>query len=419
MAKIYESIMSLIKPGRIAPAAATLEENEHKVTAATDIILPSMLATMLKRGDTPEIEDALKDAKKIKAWENYDRIWHGSGVDEHINLGERMENRVMGSNSGKFNTAVGHKSGLRTGHADRLSNWVAATIAAAFAQHMTKGASYKELLSQLAEEKEALRKDIPSDMIQELGLAGVLGVQVTNNAPRPATPRESLRDPVMVHPAKPKHTSLAWLWWLLGLLLLFLVIFWSVRSCNRRRAVPVNEAPPATEQVVTETVVTHAPPTFEGIPMVLPDGTKITMYRGHLEDAIKSYLDSDKFRNATDAELRSVWFEFTDINFEHNSATELTAVGKEHLAGLAKTLSAYPNVKIKIGAFGDKTGTRAANYAISEKRALNIEAAIEAAGSPPANVSVEGFGKEFASIPATASNEERAPDRDIAMRFTR
>jgi outer membrane protein OmpA-like peptidoglycan-associated protein len=175
----------------------------------------------------------------------------------------------------------------------------------------------------------------------------------------------------------------------------------------------------ATDSAVDASGNPLAGATFETIPMTLPDGTMITMYKGRLEDAVKSYLDSDKFKNATETELRSVWFEFSDIDFEHNSATELMPASKAPLDALIKTLSGYSNVKIKIGAFGDKTGNRAVNYAISEQRALNIEAALEAAGCPRESVSVEGFGKEYASIPATATNDQRAPDRDIAMRFTR
>jgi outer membrane protein OmpA-like peptidoglycan-associated protein len=425
MAKIHDSIMSLIKPGRIATAATTLGESDHKISAATDIILPSLLASMLKKGDSPEIEEVLKEGKKIKAWENIDKIWQGSGVDEHINLGERMENRVLGQVSSKLNTAVAHKVGFeRTGEVDRLTNWVAGTVAAAFAQHIGKGASYKELLGELAGEKEALRRAIPADIINDLGLGHTLGVadgaahsSTHAAAARPAT--ASVREPVKIHPVEPKKGSLAWLWWLLGLIVLALICFWCFRSCAGKRMKAIEAVPAVTQQVVTEVKTTSMPPKFEAIPMVLPDGTKITMYKGNLESAVKAYLDSDKFKNATDAELRSVWFEFSDIDFEHNSATELMPASKPLLEGLVNTLKNYPNVKIKIGAFGDKTGNRAVNYAISEARALNIEKALETAGCPAASVSVEGFGKEFAKVPATASNDERAPDRDIAMRFTR
>ena len=434
MAKIYESIMSLVKPGRVATAATTLEENEHKVSAGADIILPSLLAMMLKKGDTPEIEEVFKQGKKIKAWENYDRIWQGSGVDEHLNLGERMENRLLSSYNPKFNTDVGHKVGLRAGHADRLTNWVAGTIAAWVSQQVAGGKSYKSLLAGLAEEKPALRKDIPADIVHDLGLAHTLGIHTEPHkaAPHPSTtPQQPAaaalnRDPVMIHTPERKKSSLGWLWWLLGILALILIIFWCVRACGGRRVAP-SDVPP-TEQVApaagvgdSTTVVSevHEAPHFEGVPMTLPDGTKITMYKGHLEDAVKAYIESDKFKNGSEADLRSVWFEFTDIDFEHNRATELMTGSPERLMVLVDALKAHSEIKIKIGAFGDKTGSRSANYAISEARAETIRQTLVQSGFPAANISIEGFGKEFASAPATAPDTERAPDRDIAMRFTK
>ena len=441
MAKIYESIMSLIKPGRIATAAATLDENEHKVAAGADIILPSLLAMMLKKGDTPEIEEVFKTGKKIKAWENYDKIWHGDGVDEHVNLGERMENRLLSSHNPKFNTDVGHKVGLRAGLSDRLTNWVSGTIAAWFSQQIAGGKSYKSLLASLSEEKAELRKGIPADIVHDLGLAHTLGVHAepahkpaTHPTATPQKPAAATvnRDPIMVHPTEPKRPSLGWLWWLLGLIALILIIFWCVRSCGHRRvADPVTTVTTAVTgtaaavtgaagQVVAEVKKeVNAAPKFEGVQRVLPDGTKVTVYQGHLEEAVKAYLDSDKFKNGTDAELRSVWFGFTDIDFEHNKATELMTGSPERLLTLVNVLKNYPNVKIKVGSFGDKTGTRAANYQISEKRALTIMEALKASGFPAANLSHEGFGKEFAAAPATAPDAERAPDRDVAMRFTK
>jgi outer membrane protein OmpA-like peptidoglycan-associated protein len=363
-----------------------------------------------------------------------------------------MENRLLSSYNPKFNTDVGHKTGIRAGLTDRLTNWVAGTVAAWFSQQVAGGKSLKALLGDLAEEKAILRKEIPADIVHDLGLAHVLGVHAETHKPethKPAAPKPAAaaaaataaiphRDPVMYHPTEPKKSSLAWLWWLLGIILLGLIIFWCFRACGPRRV------PSATD--VIDTLVTNVATGVEGaagavtgavagaaagaadgltganfqtIPMVLPDGTKITMYKGHLESAIKSYLDSDHFKNGTDADLRTVWFEFDDIDFEHNSATALMPGSDEHLKSLVQTIAAYPNVKIKVGAFGDKTGNKAVNYSISEKRAQNVAAAIVTAGHPAASVSVEGFGKEYASVPATATNDQRAPDRDIAMRFTK
>lgn len=421
MAKIYDSIMSLIKPGRIATAATTLDENEHKVTAATEIILPTLLAEMLKKGATPEIGEVLTEAKKIKAWENYDKIWRGSGVDEHVNIGERMENRLLSPHDPEFNAAVGAKAGMKAGHADRLTNWIAGTIAAWVSSHAADSNSYKALLADLAGEKADLRKAVPADIVHMLGLAHTLGVSTEHHkapehhaaAHKAAAPQK----PISVAATRPQpKRSLGWLWWLLGIIALALIIFFCMRSCGAKKAA---KAVIPTTETVTEVRDVHVAPKFEAIPMTLPDGTKITMYRGNLEEAVKAFLDSDKYKNATEAELRSVWFEFSDINFEHNRATELMTGSPERLVGLVNTLKNYPAAKIKVGAFADKTGTSAANYNISLKRAETIKATLVAAGVPQANVSIEGFGEKFAKAPADAADAVRALDRDIAMRFTK
>uniref|UniRef100_S0DF91 Putative outer membrane protein A n=1 Tax=termite gut metagenome TaxID=433724 RepID=S0DF91_9ZZZZ len=388
MTKIHDSIMSLIKPARIATASATLGETEHKVIAATDLILPALLEKMVKKGDTPEVEAVLKEAEKLKIYENYDKIWEGSGIDTHVNIGERMENRLLGTHDPKFNANIAAKVGMKEEHVDRLTNWIAATMTAWIAAHMAGGKSYKSLLTELAgEHKPVEHKAEPHKTAAH---------KAATHTTHAAAPKKKCR--------------LGWLWWLLGLLALAAIICLCWRSCCKKE-IKTNE------QVTVVHEVTK--PAFEVIKMHLPDGTPITMYRGHLESAIKAFLDSDKFKNATDAELRSVWFEFNDIEFEHNSATALMPGAQAQLNTLVGILKNYPGVKIKIGAFADKTGTRAVNYAISEQRALNIEAALEKAGVHADHVSTEGFGEDYAKVAESASDLQRAPDRDIAMRFTK
>jgi outer membrane protein OmpA-like peptidoglycan-associated protein len=411
MATIYNSIRSLVNPARIATAATTLGESEHKVSAATDIILPSLLGCMLQKGNTPEVEDVLTEAKKLKTWENYDNIWQGSGVDGHVNIGERMENRLLGNHDPKFNSAVDHATGMKAGSADRLTNWVAATIAAWFGGEMAGGTSYKTLLGRIAGEKSELGKGIPSGILAELGLGGTLGVAAASTATRKSTSAPA--------PKPKKKGSLAWLWWLLGILALLLIIWLCARSCCAKRdAVVVQETVVVPEQVVEVREVRVAPK-FEAVPMVI-DGHNITIYTGDMERAVDAFLKSDKFKNATDEQLKTVWFEFSDIDFEHNSATELQdSLSRTKLVSLVNVLKKYPESKIKIGAFADKTGTHAANFAISEARAETIRKALVEAGFPAANISVEGFGNTYATVAESATDIERSPDRDIAMRFTK
>ncbi len=386
MGKFYNAILPLIKPARVATASEALGEPKAKIEAAFDVILADLLGRLAKKRANHEVEEVLKEAQKLKIYENYDLIWEGHGIDTHKNIGERMENRLIGTENQTFVHHVAAKSGMKPENVDRLTNWVAATIAAWFAGQMASGKSYTSLI-------DALHLEYPS-------------------VHKPAAKKSTRREGDVIEVVPKKKCGLCWLWWLLGILLLALIVFFCWRSCSKKESAPVVET-------VTEVRTVHKAPEYTQKTVILPDNTRATMYGGNLEAAVEAFLKSDKFKNATDAELRSVWFEFTDIDFEHNSATNLMAGGEKQLATLAAILKKYPDVKIKIGAFADKTGTRAVNYAISEGRARNIEAALAKAGVAATRVTTEGFGERYADIDEKASDAARAPDRDIAMRFTK
>jgi len=103
----------------------------------------------------------------------------------------------------------------------------------------------------------------------------------------------------------------------------------------------------------------------------------------------------------------------------HDSETALAGNSMEQLDNIAAILKNYPDVRIRIGGFADKTGTRAVNYEISKKRAEYIKSILVKDGIPADRISTEGFGKEFATVPADATAAQRAVDRSIAMRFTK
>ena len=131
------------------------------------------------------------------------------------------------------------------------------------------------------------------------------------------------------------------------------------------------------------------------------------------------YLQSDAYRKATNEELSKNWIQFDKIDFMHDSETALAGNSMEQLDNIAAILKNYPDVRIRIGGFADKTGTRAVNYEISKKRAEYIKSILVKDGIPAARISTEGFGKEFATVPADATAAQRAVDRSIAMRFTK
>lgn len=150
------------------------------------------------------------------------------------------------------------------------------------------------------------------------------------------------------------------------------------------------------------------------------NGTALQGYKGGLEDSMISFLKSDGYKNAADdAALKDRWYDFDKVNFKMGSSSQLEAGSAEQLQNLAAILKAYPDAKVKIGGYTDKTGDEAVNKKISQDRANFIKAELGKAGVGAQVLSAEGYGSEFAKVPADKSDAERAIDRKMSVRFAK
>jgi len=150
--------------------------------------------------------------------------------------------------------------------------------------------------------------------------------------------------------------------------------------------------------------------------VTLPDGTKLSAYPGGIEDQLIKFIQSDEYKNGTNDTLKNKWFTFDDLNFKTGS-TELSETSKRQLDNLVSILKAFPDVKIKVGGYTDKTGDDAKNKTLSDGRAKSVKAALEKAGVGAQVPEAEGYGEEFAKVPETASDEERKADRKTEIRL--
>ena len=112
MAQIYDSIKGLITPKRVSAAALALGEKETNVSDAASVILPSLLGALLKGGANDRISAVVTDSGKEKLTQHLDDIYTGSGIINGKNLGERMENALIGSQNQQFPVEVAAKSGI-------------------------------------------------------------------------------------------------------------------------------------------------------------------------------------------------------------------------------------------------------------------------------------------------------------------
>lgn len=148
------------------------------------------------------------------------------------------------------------------------------------------------------------------------------------------------------------------------------------------------------------------------------NGVALKGYANGLEESMVTFLKGGSYASATDETLKEKWYTFDHVNFKTGSTNQLES-GAEQLDNLAKILKAYPDAKIKVGGYTDKTGKEEVNQKISQARAEFIKAELAKKGVGAQVVSAEGYGSKFATVPAEASDAERAADRKMAVRFTK
>ena len=398
----YESLKESISPQMLKTAAATLREEEKGVASAVAVLLPSLLVRFMDQGETARVNETIREAGNAELFDRRAEIFAGHGIDGGMNLGERFENELVGAENKAYPNAVAAESGISAASADRLSGWVAAVIAGYVGHKIVRNnLSMSAVMAGLRQERGSVVKEIPVKVGRAAGISGMC----------------SSSAPVAGRDGKKNN----WLVWLIIVLIVVIIVFLSIRSCNRNGG---GEVVAVTENV---TVVPTAPAAQtaaakEGLTFVehkLPDGRTIRVAEGGCEDCMLKYLQSDAYRKATNEELSKNWIQFDKIDFMHDSETALAGNSMEQLDNIAAILKNYPDVRIRIGGFADKTGTRAVNYEISKKRAEYIKSILVKDGIPADRISTEGFGKEFATVPADATAAQRAVDRSIAMRFTK
>ena len=398
----YESLKESISPQMLKTAAATLREDEKGVASAVAVLLPSLLVRFMDQGETARVNETIREAGNAELFDRRAEIFAGHGIDGGMNLGERFENELVGAENKAYPNAVAAESGISAASADRLSGWVAAVIAGYVGHKIVRNnLSMSAVMAGLRQERGSVVKEIPVKVGRAAGISGMC----------------SSSAPVAGRDGKKNN----WLVWLIIVLIVVIIVFLSIRSCNRNGG---GEVVAVTENV---TVVPTAPAAQtaaakEGLTFVehkLPDGRTIRVAEGGCEDCMLKYLQSDAYRKATNEELSKNWIQFDKIDFMHDSETALAGNSMEQLDNIAAILKNYPDVRIRIGGFADKTGTRAVNYEISKKRAEYIKSILVKDGIPADRISTEGFGKEFATVPADATAAQRAVDRSIAMRFTK
>ncbi|WP_447950883.1 sodium-translocating pyrophosphatase [Chryseobacterium koreense] len=109
------------------------------------------------------------------------------------------------------------------------------------------------------------------------------------------------------------------------------------------------------------------------------------------------------------------WFTIENLYFQTGS--EKLKMGSEaQLDNIAKLLTAYPNLKLKLGGYTDNTGNSESNKTLSNLRAQSAKLYLMNLGIAADRIEAEGYGSQFPVCAANDTDECKAQNRRIDVR---
>ncbi|QDP86466.1 DUF937 domain-containing protein [Chryseobacterium sp. SNU WT5] len=418
---IIDLIKGQLGPALVSQAASQLGESESGISKAISGLLPAIVGGLANNADKPGILDAITSAGSSGMLGN---LLGGSSNNSLITT---VLTSIFGDKISGLVNAISSFSGISSSSSSSLLNMVTGATLGSVGKYATDnnlGAS--GITNLLHDQKGIVSSLLPAGLsLASLGLGNVFGGNDAVKVTSYDQPKVEVNRAGETHvTSTPDNNEGGSIWkWLLPLLLLALAAWFLWKQCNK----------PADQTVVTTTDSTAVPTDSSAmmndtavvtgtkeVTDIDLNGTPIKGYANGMEATMINFLKSDGYKNAADdSALKDTWYSFDNVNFKMNSATELEAGSEGQLQNLAAILKAYPEAKIKVGGYTDNVGDAAVNKTISQKRADFIKGQLSKLGVASQVVEAKGYGSEFATVPATASDAERAVDRKMAVRFTK
>ena len=421
---VIDLIKGQLGPALVSQAATQYGESESGISKAISGLLPAVVGGLANNADKPGVLDAITGAASSGLLGNL------LGDSSNNSLVSTVLSAIFGDKIGGLVNAVAGYAGISNSSSNSLLNMVTGASLGSLGKYATdNNLDASGLSGLLKDQKGVVPSLLPAGLsLASLGLGNWFGsdasvetekVKVTSYDQPKVEVNRGGNTHVNVDKNEDNGGGSIWKW-LLPLLLLALAAWFLWKQCNKpaETTTGVTDSTAvvydSTAVVAVDSTGTTLVATKESIMVTLPNGKTLNAYKGGIEDQIVAFLNSDEYKNADEAALKDRWFNFDNLNFEFGT-TKLTPESQAQLDNLKLILVAYPNAKVKIGAYTDKKGDDAGNKALSQKRADAVKAALGSAQVTGA----EGYGEEFATVAETATDKEREADRKTAIRFTK
>lgn len=427
---IIDLIKGQLGSALVSQAASQLGESEAGISKAVSGLLPVIVGGLANNSDNPAVLDSISNASSQGVLGNLlDTASNNSMVSGLLSsiFGDKL--------SGIINTIATY-AGISNNSSSSLLNLVTGATVGSVGKYAAENNLDKSGISSLLNDQ----KGVVSTLLPAgLSLASLnvgdwaKGYKFDNdNDTIASTPHEEPKVEVTrsvadggTFPNNPTPSEGGSIWkWLLPLLLLIAAGYFLWKQCEKKETTTTTTVSGDSLNTVNDTISTQNDTTTMTTTKVDEDidlnGMALKGYKGGLEDQMITFLKSDGYKNAAnDDALKDKWYDFDHVNFKIGSANALEAGSEGQLQNLVAILKAYPDAKIKIGGYTDKTGDEAKNKKLSSDRAHFIKDWLGKQGVGAQVIAADGYGSEFAKVDASASNEERAVDRKMSVRFAK
>jgi len=379
---LFEMVNSVISPEDISSISSILGENERGISKAIGAAIPFVLKTISDRSssDNDFVHTLISQATASGVIDNITGLFKGdAGL---LGKGSGMISSLLGNRSGVISSLISSYAGVKPSSASTILSCIT-PVALGMIGRQTQDMDAGQIQAWLSSRDPAIYESIPA------------GLNISS------LPLSDETKPTAVYEQEKKAEGMPV--WALPLLLLVsaaMLIWYFTGRVSMEKTKP---------EVVSTTTAAEVPVVKQTLKVELPNGVVLDAYQGGIEDQLVRFL-----KNSSAVAGKDLWFDFDNLNFAVGTA-EISPESQVQIDNIAAILRAFPKAKIKIGGYTDKTGDESGNMALSENRAEAVKAALVTAGVGGQVTDAEGYGSQFAKVPAEAPESSRLKDRRVSV----
>ncbi|MCE3075912.1 OmpA family protein [Chryseobacterium gwangjuense] len=428
---VIDLIKGQLGPALVSQAAAQFGESESGISKAIGGLLPAVVGGLANNSDNPGVLNAITSASSSGILGNL------LGESSNNSIVTTLLSSIFGDKlSGLVNT-IATFAGISNNSSSSLLNLVTGATAGSIGKYAADNNLGQSGISSLLNDQKGIVSNLlPAGLsLGSLGLGNIFGGASESVSAATSKVTETVSDvtskvtdSVSSYSSEDNNNGGGGsIWkWLLPLLLLIAAGYFIWKQCEKKKTTTTLSGTDSTS-VPNDSMATITPSDTTGAMTATKvdenidlNGTSLKGYKGGMEDQMITFLKTDGYKNAAnDDALKTKWYDFDHVNFKIGSSNQLEANSEGQLQNLVAILKAYPDAKIKIGGYTDKTGDEAKNLKLSKDRAIFIKDWLAKQGVGGQVLEADGYGSKFATVDASASNEARAVDRKMAVRFAK